>query len=103
MMVKVTPEPVDSLVPAGLAGAGGSTNSMQLLVRQVASEDDLSIEEEVVDFCVSSPADLAGGVTFGVAPSADAEVASSANLAEVASSADIAEVALSADIAEVAS
>ena len=95
MMVKVTREPVD-----------GSTNSMRLLVRQVASEDDLSVEEEVVadlECCVLSPADLAGGVTFGVAPSADAEVASSADIAEVASSADIAEVAPSADIAEVAS
>ena len=39
---------------------------------------------------MSSPANLAGGVTVGVAPSAVAEVVPSANLAEVASSADLA-------------
>ena len=52
---------------------------------------------------MSSPVDLAGGVTARVAPSVVAEVASSANIAEVASLADLAEVASSADIAEVAS
>ena len=52
---------------------------------------------------MSSPADLAGGVTVGVAHSAVAEVASSADIAEVAPSADLAEVASSADLAEVAS
>ena len=66
---------------------------------------------------VSFPADLAGGVTVGVAPSTVAEVASSAVIAEAASSADLAayvtvgvaslaylaEVASLADMAEVAS
>ena len=65
---------------------------------------------------VSSPADLAGGVTVGVVLSAIAEVESSADIAEVASSADlagdvtvsvtssaVAEVASLADIADVAS
>ena len=52
---------------------------------------------------VSSPVDLAGGVTVGMAPSAVAGVVSpAADLAEVASSA-VAEVASSADLAEVAS
>ena len=48
---------------------------------------------------VSSPAELAGGVTVGVVLSAIAEVASSADIAEVASSADLAEVASSPDLA----
>ena len=48
---------------------------------------------------VSSPADLAGGVTFGVAPSAIAEVVSTADIAEVAPSADLVEVVSSADLA----
>ena len=49
---------------------------------------------------VSYPADIAGGVvTVSVAPSAVAEVASSADIAEVAPSADLAEVASSADLA----
>ena len=45
---------MDSPVPADLAGADGSTNSTPPLVWQMASEDDLSMEEEVVadlDFC----------------------------------------------------
>ena len=89
-MVEVTPELVDSPVPAGLACADGSTNSTPLLIRQVASEDDLSMEEEVVadlDFCdsvVGGPTstfqrsddmivDLAGDVTVGVSSPADLE------------------------------
>ena len=48
---------------------------------------------------MSSPADLAGSVTVGVAPSTVAEVASSADIAEVAPSADLGEVASSADLA----
>ena len=47
-MVNVTPEPVDSPVPTGLASADDSTNSTLPLVRQVALEDDLSMEEAVV-------------------------------------------------------
>ena len=77
------PEPVDSPAPTGLAGANGSINDTSPLVRQIASEDNLSIEEAVVadlDFCdsvVGGPTstclkntwlvvDLAGGVTVGM-------------------------------------
>ena len=56
-----------------------------------------------VTVSVSSPADIAGGVTVGVVLSVFAEMASSADLAEVSSSADLAEVASSADLADVAS
>ena len=45
VMVDVTPEPVDSPV---LAGADRNTNSTPPFARQVALEDDLSMEEEVV-------------------------------------------------------
>ena len=88
VMVDVTPEPVDSPVPAGLAGADGSTNSVPPLARQVALEDDLSMEEEVVadldfgDSVVGGPtstflrsadmiADLAVDVTISVSSPAD--------------------------------
>ena len=50
----------------------------------------------------NKPTNRTGDVTAGVASSAVAEVASSANIAEVVSSA-VAEVASSADITEVAS
>ena len=83
-----TPEPVDSPAPAGLAGSDGGTSSAPLLVWQVALEDDLSMEEEVVadlDFCesvVGGPTStflrsadmiiyLAGDVTVGVSSPAD--------------------------------
>ena len=69
-MVEVTPQPVDSSVPAGLASADGNTNSMPFLVWLVASEDDLSMEEEVVadlDFCDS----VVGGPTSTFLRSAD--------------------------------
>ena len=88
VLVDVTPEPVDSPVPVGLAGADGSTNCMPPLVWQVALEDDLYMKEEVVadlDFCdsvVRGPTstflrsadgimDPAGGVTVGVSSPAD--------------------------------
>ena len=51
---------------------------------------------------MSFPADLAGGVTVGAAPSALADVASWADIAEVTSSAEIADVAPSVDLAEFA-
>ena len=70
-------------MPTGLAGVDGSTNRMPPLVRQVASEDDLSMEKEVVadldffDSVVGGPTstllrsadmivDLAGDVIVGV-------------------------------------
>ena len=136
MLVDETPEPVDSPVPAGLAGADGGTNRMPPLVCQAVlanldlcdsvvggpTSTFLSSADGIVDLAgdvtvgVSSPADLAGGVTIGVAPSAVAEVASSAVIAKAVSSADLAAdvtvgvaflavagVASPADIAEVAS
>ena len=127
VLVDVTPEPVDSPVPASLAGADGSTNRTPPLVRQAMLEsghfftvilwsDHQPLHSRVVLMgswilletsplvCrprptliagdvtagVSSPTYLAEGVTIGVAPSAVAGVASSADLAEVASSADLA-------------
>ena len=47
-MIDMIPELVSSPVPAGLAGANSSTNNTPPLVRQLASEDDLSLEEVVV-------------------------------------------------------
>ena len=84
-MIDVIPEPVDSPVPTGLASANSSTNNTPPLVWQMASEDNLSMEEEVVadlKFCysvVGGPTsmplkivglivDLAGDVTIGVVP-----------------------------------
>ena len=122
VMVEVAPDLVDSPVPAGLAGADSGTGSTPLLVRQVAWEDDLSMEEEAVadlDICdsvVGGPTstflrsadmivDLAGDVTVIVSSPADLAgdvtvgVTSSA-VAEVASSADLVEVAYSASLPE---
>ena len=82
-MIDMIPEPVNSHVPAGLAGANSSSNNASPLVWQLASEDDLSLEEVVVadlNFCnyvVGGPTsmflkntgfivDLAGDVTVGV-------------------------------------
>ena len=118
VMIDVIPEPVDIPVNTGLAGAKNSTNDTPPLFRQMTSEDDLSVDEEVVadskfrDTMVRGPtstpqkiagltADLAGDVTVGVSSSANLAgdvtvgVASSADLAEVftigvASSADLA-------------
>ena len=100
----VIPEPVDSHVPCRLAGANSSTNNTPPLVWQLASEDDLSMEEVVVadlNFCnsvvggpTSTPlnsagliVDLAGDVTVGVSSPAELAgdvtvgVSSPANLA----------------------
>ena len=96
MMINVIPEPVDSPVPAGLAGANSGTNNTLSLVWQLVSEDDLSMEEvddlsieEVVlanlNFCnsvvggpTSTPlkssgliVDLAGDVTVRVSSPAE--------------------------------
>ena len=83
VIIDVFPEPVDSPVPTGLTGANSSTNNTLPLVRQMASEDNLSMEEDVVanlKFCysvVGGPTsmpmkidglivDLAGDITVGV-------------------------------------
>ena len=71
VMVDVTPEPVDSPVPDGLAGN---------VTVGVKSPAELA---GGVTVGVSSPTDLAGGVTVGVAPSAVAGVASPADIAEI--------------------
>ena len=70
MLVNVTPEPVDSPMPAGLASADGGTNHMPHLTRQAVLEDDLSMKEEVVadlDLCDS----VVGGPTSTFLSSAD--------------------------------
>ena len=88
VLIAMIPKPVDCPVPTGLASANSSINEMPPLVRQMASDDNLSIEEAVVtdlDFCdsvVGGPTstflkntglivDLAGGVTVGVSSPAD--------------------------------
>ena len=73
VMVDVTPVPVDSPVPDGLAGN---------VTVGVKSPADLA---GGVTVGVSTPADLAGGVTVGVAPSAVAGGggASPADIAEI--------------------
>ena len=47
-MINVIPESVNSPVPTSLTGANGSTNDTPPLVRQMASEDDLSMVEAVM-------------------------------------------------------
>ena len=88
VLVDVTPELVDSPVPAGIAGNDGGTKCMPLLVRQTALEDGLSVNEEVMagvnycDYMVGGPTstflsgadgivDLAGDVTVSVSSLAD--------------------------------
>ena len=46
MLVDATPEPANSSVPAGLAGADDDTNLMSSLARQAVLEGDLSMKEE---------------------------------------------------------
>ena len=64
MLVDVTPETVDSPMPAGLAGADGSTNRTPLLVQQAVLEDDLSMKEDVMaglnfyDYVVRGPTSM---------------------------------------------
>ena len=102
----LVPEPVNIPVPTGFAGVKKSTRNAPPLVRQMTSEDDLSVDEEVVadskfhDTVVGGPTsmirkiaklivDLAGDVTVGVASSTDLDevvtigVASLADLAGV--------------------
>ena len=88
LMIDMIPDPVGSPVPTGIAGANSSTNNNPPLVHQMASEDSLSMEEEVVadlNFCgsvVGGPTstflkntglivDLAGDVIVGVSSPAD--------------------------------
>ena len=88
VLVDVTPELVDSPVPAGLAGNNGETNRMPPLVWQAALEDGLSMKEKVVagvnscDSVVGGPTstflssvdgivDLAGDITVSMSSSAD--------------------------------
>ena len=49
VMIDVIPEPVDNPVHTSLAGANSiCTNNAPPFLRQMASEDDFSMEEEVV-------------------------------------------------------
>ena len=70
VLVNATPDPMDSPVPTGLAGADDDTNRMSPLTQQAVLEGDLSMKEEVVaelDFCES----VVGGPTSAFLSSTD--------------------------------
>ena len=47
VMIDVIQEPVDISVPTAFAGAKNSITNTPPLIRQMASEDDLSVDNEV--------------------------------------------------------